>query len=268
MPRSLPNTGRNASCNAEVPAGTLGGLDAEVGLARIAEGTVLDHRLALVHPEGGWLAIADLHYGFESHRRKQGALLPAWGMQTTRQAVLDLLAAHRPRTLILVGDVMDGSGAADATAALLKELRQEVPLLIPLLGNHDRPALTRDEGFQSLHVEGRFLFHHGHEPMQVRAWLDQQARVPPGGWIHVCGHLHPGWRWRDGAGLSLRAPALLRERLTAADDPLTHAASAERWVLPAFSPWAAGGVLKSPHTRLGTWACLGGRVFAVPDGDA
>ena len=97
--------------------------------AEIAHGVSLDHRLALIQPEMGWLAIADLHYGFESHRRKQGALLPDWGMERAEHVLKDLITCHQPRQLILIGDIMDGHGSLAETTALLDRLTHRCHIL-------------------------------------------------------------------------------------------------------------------------------------------
>jgi metallophosphoesterase superfamily enzyme len=44
--------------------------------AYIAENVLLDSRLALFHEEDKWLAVADLHFGFELSQRMAGHLFP------------------------------------------------------------------------------------------------------------------------------------------------------------------------------------------------
>lgn len=210
--------------------------------AEIAPGIVLDSRRALVHRTQGWMAVADLHYGYERHRRRQGALLPDWGMAATAEALHALLADHAPQRLILAGDIMDGAGSAEETAAFLAELRCRVELVC-LRGNHDRPALGRHLPMERTYSDAGFLFHHGHELVEAEPGL-----------IHITGHEHPAVKLSDGAGLRLKLPALVCERLPC---------GGQRWVLPAFSPWAAGGELESAHERLATWVCAPGRVWRV-----
>jgi len=233
----------NASAKAQNPASpaVAGGRC----FRHVAHGVWLDHRHALVHPAQGWLALADLHYGYELRRRREGHLTPDWGRQTLEARLEDLLRDHQPRTLILVGDIMDGASSIVETLDFLQRLRPRVENLIPLSGNHDRPALRRDFSFAPHHSEPGFFFHHGHEPLP--------ETPPPPGSIVITGHHHPSVQIRDGAGLRLKLPALVCEKLDA------H--GLEQWVLPAFSPWAAGGEYRSPHPRLATWLCAPGRVW-------
>ena len=48
----------------------------------IANHVLLDGRLALFHEREKWLAIADLHFGYELSRRAAGWLIPFWGMDS------------------------------------------------------------------------------------------------------------------------------------------------------------------------------------------
>ena len=54
--------------------------------AEVADAVVLDGRLALSHQKQEWLAVADLHFGFELSQRAAGNLFPLWGMQTIQKA--------------------------------------------------------------------------------------------------------------------------------------------------------------------------------------
>ncbi|HCN30416.1 MAG TPA: hypothetical protein DIT64_17080 [Verrucomicrobiales bacterium] len=210
--------------------------------AEIAPGLVLDPRRALVHRAQGWMAVADVHYGYERNRRRQGALLPDWGMAACAETLRALLDEHQPRRLILAGDIMDGAGSAEETADFLEQLR---PLaeLVCLYGNHDRAGLRKRLNLARAHREDGFIFHHGHESVEAEAGL-----------IHITGHEHPAVRLGDGAGLRLKLPALVRERLPD---------GGERWILPAFSPWAAGGEYHSSCGRIATWVCAPGRVWRL-----
>ncbi|MCA1963585.1 MAG: metallophosphoesterase, partial [Prosthecobacter sp.] len=145
----------------------------------VAPGVLLDSRRALVHPAQGWLAVADLHFGYEQRRRREGALLPDWGMAQAEQALLSLLADHQPQRLILVGDVMDGAGTVRETLDLLERLRAQVEVIC-VEGNHDRAALKTRAGFLSRWQEQGFLFEHGHQPLS-----------PQPGSILITGHEHP-----------------------------------------------------------------------------
>ena len=67
---------------------------------------LLDSRLALFHEQEKWLAIADLHFGFELSQRLAGHLDPALGNEIHRSRLSELLRDYRPATLILLGDLV------------------------------------------------------------------------------------------------------------------------------------------------------------------
>ncbi len=50
------------------------------GRVAIAPNVLLDGRLALFHEVERWLAVADLHFGYELSQRAAGRLMPLWGM--------------------------------------------------------------------------------------------------------------------------------------------------------------------------------------------
>lgn len=209
----------------------------------VAGGVLLDSRRALVNAEQGWMAVADLHYGYELRRRRAGALLPEWGMLQCEETLVALLKEHRPRRLILVGDVMDGAGSLEETLGLLERLSQ-VTELVCIEGNHDTPGLKKGASMVAGWRENGFVFEHGHRPLS--------PNPPPG--VTITGHEHPALRLDDGAGLRLKLPALVMEQT---------AEGCRRWILPAFSPWAAGGEFKpaAAGAVLTTWACAPGRVW-------
>lgn len=206
-------------------------------LQSIAYGVWLAHRLALVHPEQERLAIADLHFGYAERRRQRACLIPVRGCGELEDRLQALLADHQPQRLILAGDVMDSLSNVNAALDFLDLLRASVPQLVVLTGNHDRSTLRRAASCRDTHEEPGFFFHHGH----------QNHDCPPGS-VEIIGHHHPSVRISDSAGLPLTLPALIRER-----DP--RLSPGERWILPAFSPWCAGGKDHSGCERLATWAC-------------
>src|SRR5213082_2570737 len=74
--------------------------------ALIAESVLLDSRLALFHERENWLAVADLHFGYELSQRVAGRLVPFWGMESIEARLCQLLRDYRPATLILLGDLV------------------------------------------------------------------------------------------------------------------------------------------------------------------
>lgn len=186
------------------------------GKVLVAADTVLDARLALYHRRERWLAAADLHFGYELSQRAAGALFPLWGMETIEARLRELLADYRPERLIIVGDFVHDRAAREPALGLLGRLRTETEVVL-LAGNHDRRAFDAAEA-RAWFVTDGFCFHHG------------DGAAPPEaaeGRREVIGHHHPAGRLSDGAGLSLKLPAFVQME--------------KRWVLPAFSPWAAGG---------------------------
>ena len=53
-----------------------------------------------------WLAVADLHFGYELSQRAAGRLVPLWGMTSIEERLVELFAEYEPRHLIVVGDLV------------------------------------------------------------------------------------------------------------------------------------------------------------------
>lgn len=218
--------------------------------AEVAPGILLDSRRALVHRSQGWMALADLHYGYEINRSQQGALLPTWGMEKCRSTTLNLIQDYRPQRLILVGDIMDGGGSVAQTGAFIDYLRTLVHELILIEGNHDRSGLKTGWHLKRSHREAEFIFHHGHLGIAPPSILE----APDPAITLITGHEHPAVSLRDRAGMRLKLPAFIQQRLQ-------H--GTQHWILPAFSPWASGGEYTSPYEPLGTWVCAHAHVWKV-----
>jgi putative SbcD/Mre11-related phosphoesterase len=208
------------------------------GQVYVAHGIILDGRLALYHEIDGWLAVADLHFGYELSQRAAGRLMPLWGMQSIEDRLADLLDDYQPRQLIIAGDLMHNGASLRPSSALLARLRQRCEVTV-LSGNHDRHAAPVIALAQFCEKPG-FVFHHGN------AAIEKQDR------IQIIGHHHPAAYLRDGAGLRLKFPAFVQQ---------PHC-----WVLPAFSPWA-GGVVWPDDGESCIWLCTPQRVLRV-DGNS
>ena len=209
--------------------------------AYIAENVLLDSRLALFHEEEKWLAIADLHYGFELSQRAAGNLFPLWGMQSIEARLGELLRDYQPSKLILVGDLVHDRSGARAFFPLITRLRQRTEVIL-IAGNHDagmhrqRSAEYADFNLLDSFASGGFEFHHGDCARKCN------------GRIQIVGHFHPAAILRDGAGLRLKFPALVQ--------------GTKCWILPAFSPWAAGTEWEGGEScRL--WLCTPQRLLLV-----
>ena len=208
----------------------------------IAENVLLDSRLALFHQEQKWLALADLHFGFELSQRMAGNLFPLWGMQSIETRLRELLRDYQPSKLILVGDLVHDKSGVHEFFSLITRLREQWDLIL-IAGNHDAEIKRRASKFNHFDLElqdsfttGRFEFHHG------------DCERKQNGRIQIIGHFHPAATLRDGAGLHLKFPALVQETSC--------------WILPAFSPWAAGTEWEE-RKRSRIWACTPQRILLI-----
>jgi DNA ligase-associated metallophosphoesterase len=207
--------------------------------ASIGDDVLLDGRLAIFHQTDHWLAVADLHFGYELSQRAAGRLVPMWGMASISERLTGLVQEYRPRRLIILGDLVHDRTAACEAARLLGELAEHCEVVV-VAGNHDRQISAQIEMVQFLETD-RFYFHHGHCEVEER------------GLIQVIGHHHPAAVITDGAGLRLKCPAFVQQ--------------AGCWIMPAFSPWASGTRwIPDESSRL--WLCTEDRVFPLPEKQA
>ncbi|MEM7699847.1 MAG: metallophosphoesterase, partial [Verrucomicrobiota bacterium] len=199
------------------------------------------------HAKEDWMAVADLHFGFEVRRRAMGGLWPMWGMETIAERLESLVSDYRPETLVLVGDVVDSGHAPREAVTFLDTIADLGPELVLVEGNHDRGLVRRHRRWVDHWVTDSCFFHHGHLDSET---FEQLRRA---GKTEISGHQHPSINFGDGAGTSLRLPSLATEQLP------SHA----RWTLPAFSPWA-GGTRYEPDDiehEVKLYACSRQRVF-------
>ena len=199
---------------------------------------VLDGRLALFHEHERWLAVADLHFGYELSQRAAGRLMPMWGMTSIEERLSELLDDYQPRQLIIVGDLVHDQASARDAAELLARLRMRCEVIV-LIGNHDR-EVARVIAFEERWETPQFVFQHGH------CVGDETER------IQIIGHRHPAASISDGAGLRLKFPAFVQQERC--------------WSLPAFSPWAGGVVWPNDEGESRIWLCTPRRILRV-DGD-
>jgi DNA ligase-associated metallophosphoesterase len=203
----------------------------------VAEDVLLDGRLALFHEKERWLALADLHFGFELSQRAAGNLFPFWGMQTLEQRLLDLLDEYEPARLILLGDLVHDNAGAHELVRLIDSLRARCEV-ISIAGNHDRKMRRVDVDLVESWPSGTgFLFHHGDRPNESREC------------IQIIGHHHPAGLVRDGAGLRLKLPAFVQKK--------------NCWIMPAFSPWAGGAVWPNDDEETRVWLCSPERILEI-----
>lgn len=200
----------------------------------IANHVLLDGRLALFHEREKWLAIADLHFGYELSQRAAGWLIPFWGMDSITERLLQLLGDYQPERLIILGDLVHNYAAAAEARELLERVRSLCDLVV-IGGNHDRQLTTRIGLLDSWQTD-EFYFHHGH------------CTASESPLIQIIGHHHPAGTIRDGAGLHLKLPAFVQQERC--------------WIMPAFSPWAAGTAWpRDENSRI--WLCTPQRVLRL-----
>ncbi len=203
--------------------------------ALIAPDILLDGRLALFHRAQRWLAVADLHFGYELSQRAAGRLVPLWGMTSVEERLKELLIDYQPKNLIIVGDVVHDRAAATEAVRLIERLSAVCEPIV-LAGNHDRRLTSAFSWRDSWSCDG-FYFHHGHCAADI-----SDA-------IQIIGHHHPAGTITDGAGLRLKLPAFVQQGTC--------------WILPAFSPWAAGTEWEATSESR-RWLCTPKRVLQLP----
>ena len=204
--------------------------------ALVADEILLDGRLALFHQTERWLAVADLHFGYELSQRAAGWLVPMWGMKSIAERLSQLLDEYEPDRLLILGDLVHDRTAAREAADFLKNLGERCETIV-IAGNHDRRVKREIVMVESWQTEG-FYFHHGH------------CEAEAGERIQIIGHHHPAAVVTDGAGLRLKCPAFVQQ--------------SRCWIMPAFSPWAGGSRWEADEaSRL--WLCTPERVLPLPE---
>ncbi len=175
---------------------------------------VADHAGALLWPEQGLLAVADLHLEKGSSFAERGVLLPPYDTAATLAQLAQLVARYTPRLVVALGDSFhDGRGPtrlADTDRAALKALQRGRDW-VWIAGNHDpQPASNIGGRFLPVLKLGALTFRH--EPSEL-------------GDGEIAGHLHPVAR-------IARRGRLVSRRCFAADP--------SRIVMPAFGAYAGG----------------------------
>ena len=207
--------------------------------ALVADEILLDGRLALFHQTERWLAVADLHFGYELSQRAAGRLVPMWGMASISDRLTRLVEEYAPQSLIVLGDLVHDKTAAREAAQLLREIATRCEVVV-VAGNHDRRLGGHVEMVEWWRTD-HFHFHHGH------------CAADAGGRIQIIGHHHPAAVITDGAGLRLKCPAFVQQ--------------SSCWIMPAFSPWASG-TRWAPDESSRVWLCTEERVFQLPEKEA
>lgn len=179
---------------------------------------------ALLWPDGGVLAVADLHLEKGSSFARRGQLLPPYDSRATLARLAALVEHHRPRQVLLVGDSFhDPEGPARLPAAeraALAALAARVEL-VWIEGNHDPGAWPAGIGRPAEElVTGPLVFRH-------------EARPGPAAG-EVSGHFHPRAAVRHAAGR-------VGGRCFVTDG--------RRLILPAFGAFTGGLDVRDPAYR-------------------
>jgi metallophosphoesterase superfamily enzyme len=181
---------------------------------------------AALHLPTATLVLADLHLGYERARHRAGEAIPGRPLDDVLAPLSPLITAHRPRRLVIAGDLFEAGPDRETAAALVAWFaRAGVELTAVVPGNHDGKL----NGWEDvLPVRG--------DGIEVGGWrvVHGDGPLPEGRVVH--GHTHPWARW---SGLLSGACYLV---------------GPSRLVLPAFSADAAG-VNVLPGRKWGDHRC-------------
>jgi putative SbcD/Mre11-related phosphoesterase len=174
---------------------------------------LLTGQRAALHLPSATAVVADLHLGYGHVRQRGGEAVPALSVEAQLGPLGAALQRHGVRRLVVAGDLLeDGRCRREEVVGELQRWleRAGVELVAVVPGNHDR-GLGPSAGLP-IH-EGGFA---------LGGWrvVHGDGELPAGPLVQ--GHEHPWVRWTE----RLSAPCYL--------------VGADRLVLPAYSPDAAG----------------------------
>jgi len=176
---------------------------------------------ALLWPDAGLLAVADLHLEKASSLARRGHLLPPYDTRATLAALQRLVARHRPRRLLCLGDSFhdpEGPARLDAEDRLALAALAGACEILWVEGNHDPGAWPAGLGRPLTElVEGPLVFRHAARPGPVAG--------------EISGHYHPRASVKATAG-----------RITGR----CFVADGRRLILPAFGAFTGGLDVKDP----------------------
>lgn len=214
--------------------------DGEAAVRIRLNGTELiaDHSGAVVWQDRQTVVVADLHLEKGSSYARFGSQLPPYDSRTTLNRLGTVVARHRPKTVICIGDSFHDAEAGDRLStddqSLLSRLTESRDW-IWICGNHD-PAPPESWGGRRLPglTVGPFTFRHEADPKNAAG--------------EVSGHFHPK------AGFSVRGRHMSGR---------CFVSDGRRLVLPAFGAYAGGLDVRDPAIaglfRAGFFAYVIGR---------
>jgi len=185
------------------------------------------------------LVAADAHLAYED---VIGGALPLWSTDTSVQTILQAAQRQGAREILLLGDVIHGSGMSEGAAQIvgdaLRTLRACARVTL-IAGNHE--GRTR----------GAAILGETEEAVERDGWLLVHGDVPIAGARTIVGHLHPSLP----LGGEATIPAFL--------------ASPSLVVVPALTPYSRGlNVLSHDCTEaLRSFGLTSGSVNVVASGE-
>ena len=204
------------------------------------ERLMLDPAGALLWPEHGLMAVADLHLEKGTAFARQGMLLPPWDTRATLDRLALLMRRHRPRIVVALGDSFhDRASAGRLPPAEIARITAmtRAARFVWVLGNHDpEPAAQLGGDWMEEFSLGGLIFRH--------QGIATAAR--PGSEGEICGHHHPK------AAIAVRG--FTQSRACFVTD-------ARRVMLPAFGAYTGG--LDVTHPEIARLFPRGGRVFLL-----
>jgi DNA ligase-associated metallophosphoesterase len=172
---------------------------------------------ALYWREKEILILGDVHLGKIAHFRREGIPVPQKASQENFHLLSRLVENHRPKALVILGDLFHSSPNEEWDEFLRWRKDHEQVAIHLILGNHDRhvPAFFTSESAIQLHASSLVMddFQFCHEPEN-----SDDLFV-------FCGHTHPVFSLRANKQ-KLRLPCLLFSRNQA--------------ILPAFGYFTGG----------------------------
>ncbi len=199
---------------------------------------LLDPLGAVIWPDAGLLAVADLHFEKGSACAVNGSLVPPWDTAATLDRLGLLMRRWQPALVVALGDSFHdryGPGRmAPGNAARLRAMMQAAEF-IWVLGNHD-PALPPGLGGSATEVWSL-------------GGLEFRHQAKPGAGPELCGHHHPK------ASITTRAGTVTRP---------CFVADAKRLMLPSLGAFTGGLDVSSP--AIAGLFPRGGRAFLLGQG--
>lgn len=199
---------------------------------------LLDPLGAVVWPDAGLLAVADLHLEKGSACAVGGHLVPPWDTAATLARLAALMRRWRPAVVVALGDSFhdgDGFGRMAAADAAFLSAMAAAARFVWVLGNHDRERVPGLDGTATASWSlGGLTFRH---------------QAEPGAGPELVGHHHPK------ASIPTRAGMVTRP---------CFVAGATRLMLPALGAFTGGLDVGNP--AIANLFPSGGRAFLLGQG--